>query len=161
MCKHTNSKSTLTCWYKWYKSTNQNPTESMLAVEWAKFAGETESQISSCTFYHFNMKGLISLQTQHHQPSWRDPLGRQTHIHKHTSIKHTCYPCPSCHLWGGSSGLSPRGVKHNIKHCSRANVHYKHSALFQIPDILQLCIWWTAQREAMLTFSMDFLLLTE
>lgn len=48
--------------------------------------------------------------------------------------QHTCCPCLSCHLWGGSSGLSPWGVKHNIKHFS----------YFHIPDVLRVFIWWTA-----------------
>lgn len=44
--------------------------------------------------------------------------------------QHTCCPCLSCRLWGGSSGLSPWGVKHNIKHFSRENIHDKLLLIF-------------------------------
>lgn len=57
--------------------------------------------------------------------------------------QHTCCPCLSCHLWGGSSGLSPWGVKHNIKHFSRENIHDKLLLIF-IYIFDQVFIWWTA-----------------
>lgn len=93
---------------------------------------------------------------------YRPNLQRQWKTHLLKSQEHTCYPCLSCHLWGGSSGLSPRGVKHNIKHklifSLRTWIYaascFKFGTYFSWLNMLNT-------EKKIITFSIDFLLLTE
>lgn len=56
---------------------------------------------------------------------------------------HTCYPCPSCRLWGESNDLSPRREKTRIKPCYSCTAKTQNTGL---PCALFNSIWptwWT------------------